>query len=290
MVVTTAAATMYKRPFWEQAPDEPAPWWSKRAKGDAPPPAGGGDNQAALLQLLAEKGKRNGELRAALDRRQEELLAAREDARVARVEVASLTEQVASLQSMACEEVATVAHAEALEAAAKIFEKRAVTQASPGKRGRARQGAERAGLPTCETIDLPFRKVAFFKRAKINDPYDLKFAIVALKSPDGRHAPAELRTVSAYQARDAALVFRMRDAPWKRGCVSSFLEYMASREFEDTRAKDRRHWMCMKLWPGRFATPDDYLRHEACMSKAGKFVTSVGKLRAVYERDLAGRE
>ena len=51
MVVTTAAATMYKRPFWEQAPDEPAPWWSKRAKGDAPPPAGGGDNQAALLQL-----------------------------------------------------------------------------------------------------------------------------------------------------------------------------------------------------------------------------------------------
>ena len=151
------------------------------------------------------------------------------------------------------------------------------------------RGAERAGWPTCETRDLPLANVPAMQRMGIKDPYDLQLAIMKLKSPNVREASPQLRTVSGYQARQAITAFRMRGAPWKRGCVASFLAYMESREYEDTGAKDRRHWLCMKLWPGRFPTPKAYRQHEACMSKAGKFITSIGKLRAVYERDLALR-
>jgi hypothetical protein len=107
-------------------------------------------------------------------------------------------------------------------------------------------------------------------------------------------APGELPTsqelsVSGYQARDAMLVFSMTDPPWKEGCLVSFLSYMKSRNFENTHARDRKHWMCMKLWPGRFSTPQEYRQHKACMSKAGKFVTSINKLKRLYERDLVER-
>ena len=268
-----------KRPFGETVDETAAaPWWSKRG-----PASFVSGDEGELLKLLAEKGRRNGELRAEAERSTEALLAAREDLRMAHAQIAHLSEQVTRLQTEASkreEAFEATADTAAWDRAVRVFAERC-SKRCPGKRGKAKTGAARAGWPTCETITLPLCSVPFFRRAKIKDPYELKRAIVALKSPNVDEASPELCTVSGYQARDALLVFRMRDAPWERGCVVSFLEYMDSQEFEDTGARDRRHWLCMKLWPGRFGTPHEYQRHEACMSKAGKFITSIGKLRAV---------
>lgn len=266
--------------------DAPVAWSAKRPRG------GASEDEGALLRLLAEKGQRNGALRAEAERRMEALLTAREDLRVAHAQIAALQQQVEQLQSSASarEEEEETEAAVRMRAAA-VF---AAYNAAAGRggrdrgtRGKAKEGAERAGWPSCETAMLPCSAVPFFRSAGLRDPYDLKRAIVALKTPHFADATPELRTVSGYQARDALLIFRLCDAPWKRGCVASFLAYMGSRAFEDTGARDRRHWLCMKLWPGRFGTPAAYLQHEACMSKAGKFITSIGKLRAVYERHLA---
>lgn len=274
-----------KRPFGE-AMDEAAaePWWTKRG-----PAALVRGDESGLLRLLAEKGRRNGELRAEAERSTEALLVAREDLRAAHEQIATLSERVARLQAEASQreqEQGATADAAAWDRAVRLFAERCYKHC-PGKRGKAKRGEARAGWPTCETVALPLCDVPLLRRAGIEDPYELKLAIVALKSPNVAQAPPELCTVSAYQARDALLAFRMRDAPWKRGCVASFLQYMDSQEFGDSGARDRRHWLCMKLWPGRFGTPHEYQRHEACMSKAGKFITSIGKLRAVCGGNLA---
>ena len=276
--------------------DEPEAWWAKRAKPSAPrlPLVGEGDGE--LLKLLVEKGLRNCKLRAEVDLREEELLRVKEELLEARgglsaahKQIEALSQKVETLQGVARkseDEEAAVADAAAKADAVKAFASYGATGVA-GKRGKGKKGEERAGWPTCETVELPFSKVAFFRRVGLEDPYDLTRAIVSLKSPDGALENAKLRTVSTYQSRDVTIVLRLKDAPWKRGCVASFLAYMQSLQFEDTCARDRKHWMCMKLWPGRFGTAEEYLRHKACMSKAGKFITSIGKLRALYARHVA---
>lgn len=159
----------------------------------------------------------------------------------------------------------------------------------PGKRGKARKGSLRAGLPTCSTAPLPYAQMPLFKRKGWKCIDDLKRAIAGLKLAPGEQPTSQQLSVSGYQARDAMLVFSMIDPPWKEGCLVSFLSFMKSRNFENTHARDRKHWMCMKLWPGRFSTPQEYRQHKACMSKAGKFVTSINKLKRLYERDLVER-
>ena len=249
------------------------------------------EEESELLLLLAEKGQRNGALRAEAERRAEALLAAKEDLRVAHAQISALQQEVERLR-LALGAEAGEEHGAGPDAALRT---RAIAAFAAyneggrgrGKRGKAKKGEERAGWPTCKTVTLPCSEVPFFQSAGLRDPYDLKRAIVELKVPSFEDATPDLCTVSAYQARDALIAFRLSDAPWKKGCVASFLAYMNSHKFEDTGARDRRHWLCMKLWPGRFSTASAYLKHEACMSKAGKFVTSIGKLRAVYERHLA---
>ena len=276
--------------------DESEAWWAKRAKPSAPrsPLVGEGDGE--LLKLLVEKSLRNGELRAEVDLREEELLGvkeelleAREGLSAAHKQIEALSQKVEALQSVARsreDEEDAVADAAAREEAVKAFASYGATGVA-GKRGKGKKGEERAGWPTCETVELPFSKVAFFRRVGLEDPYDLTRAIVSLKSSDDALENAKLRTVSTYQSRDVTIVLRLKDAPWKQGCVASFLAYMQSLQFEDTCARDRKHWMCMKLWPGRFGTAEEYLSHKACMSKAGKFITSIGKLRALYARHVA---
>lgn len=256
----------------------------KRLRSSAP------EEECELHLLLAQKGQRNGALRAEAERRAEALLVAKEDLRVAHAQISELQQEVERLKSApsarADEEGADAAARRRAVAAFAAYNE-GERERGRGTRGKAKKGEERAGWPTCETVALPCGEVPFFQSAGLRDPYDLKCAIVALKAPCIADAASGLCTVSAYQARDALLAFRLRDAPWKEGCVASFLAYMGSREFEDTGARDRRHWLCMKLWPGRFSTASECLQHEACMSKAGKFITSIGKLRAVYERHLA---
>lgn len=77
------------------AGDEPQPWWSKRFKTSAPPPCDGD-----LLKLLVAKGRRNGELRAEVDRREEELLEASVDLRSAHAHIDVLSQKVAQLQAL----------------------------------------------------------------------------------------------------------------------------------------------------------------------------------------------
>lgn len=275
--------------------DEPVEWWAKRVRPSAPrlPLVGDG----ALLKLLAEKGLRNGELRAQVDRCEEELLGvyeelleAREGVRAAHEQIEALSQKVEALQGVGTTRESLVSDAAASEEAVSAFVSYGARGVA-GARGKGKKGELRAGWPTCKTVELPFSQVAFFRRAGLEDPYDLTLAIVSLKvASDDPVENAKLRTVSTYQSRDVTIVLRLKDAPWKRGCVASFLAYMDSREFEDTGARDRKHWMCMKLWPGRFGTAEEYLHHEACMSKAGKFITSINKLRALYARDVAHRE
>ena len=257
---------------------------AKCLRGSAP------EEECELHLLLAQKGQRNGALRAEAERRAEALLVAKEDLRVAHAHISELQQEVERLKSAPSAragEGGADAAARRRAVAAFAAYNEGERERGRGTRGKAKKGEERAGWPTCETVALPCSEVPFFQSAGLCDPYDLKCAIVALKAPCIADAASDLCTVSAYQARDALLAFRLRDAPWKEGCVASFLAYMGSREFEDTGARDRRHWLCMKLWPGRFSTASECLQHEACMSKAGKFITSIGKLRAVYERHLA---
>ena len=273
-----------KRPL-----DEPVPWWSKRGKADA---LSSVQDEGALLKLLEQKGRRNSELRAEVEQREEQLVGAKEELRVAHMQIEALSRRVQDLEAEVGErenEAAARRRGVAVFAA-RIASRGDGSKRAPGKRGKARRGAERAGRPTCETQDLPLANVPTLQRMGIKNPYDLQLAIMKLKSPNVKEASPELRTVSGYQARQAIAALRLCGGPWKRGCVASFLAYMESREYEDTGARDRRHWLCMKLWPGRFATPKEYRQHEACMSKAGKFITSISKLRAVYERDLARQE
>ena len=247
-----------------------------------------------LLTLLAEKAARNGRLRAEADEADEresqlseqiallegELCEAQEATRAATAQVEALERQVEDAKRAAEADEAAMASALA------TFSRQA-TGRVPGKRGPSRQGAQRAGVPTCKTASLNYASVPLFKRRGWSNVADIKRAIVALKTGKGGPIPGDLHAVSAYQARDAVILFTMEGAPWQRGCLVSFLHYMKSQRFESTGAKDRKHWVCMKLWPGRFGTKEGYLEHRACMSKAGKFTTSVGKLRALYECDLA---
>ena len=85
------------------------------------------------LKLLAEKGRRNGELRAEAERSTEALLAAREDLRVAHAQVALLSEQVARLQTEASkreEAHEATADAAAWDRAVRVFAER-VTKRCP---------------------------------------------------------------------------------------------------------------------------------------------------------------
>lgn len=243
-----------------------------------------------LLQLLAEKAKSNGQLRAKADEREShlreqitllegELCEAHESTREATAQIEVLERQAEKARH---EEADAVAMASALA----IFTSQEGGHVS-GKRGRALKGVHSAGVPTCKTVALNYASVPLFKRRGWKNVADIKRAVVSLKADRGEKVTADLHSVSAYQARDAIIVFSMEDAPWKRGCLVSFMDYMKSRRFESTGAKDRKHWLCMKLWPDRFDTKEGYLQHRSCMSKAGKFITSVGKLRALVERDLA---
>lgn len=210
---------------------------------------------------------------------------ARAMASAASKKIGTLEKQVAALQGAHTKDAAM---GEAAEVFKTILQNGAKGRL-PGKRGKARQGLQRAGLPTCTIESLQYAQVPLFKRKGWTCLDDLKRAIACLKLVPGALPTSEQLSVSGYQARDAMLVFNMANPPWTKGCLASFLSYIKSRRFENTHARDRKHWVCMKLWPGRFSAPNEYHQHKACMSKAGKFVTSINKLNQLYERDLVER-
>jgi len=251
----------------------------------------GGVSKEALLKLLDEKAQRNGQLRAAADEREsqlsEQITLLEAELCEAHAATQAATEQVGALKRQVEEAKRAGEADEAAMASALATFTRQEAVRGPGKRGLARKGAQRAGLPTFKTASLNYESVPLFKRRGWSKIADIKRAIVALKTDKGGNITGDLHAASAYQARDAVTLFNMEGAPWQRGCLVSFLDYMKSQRFETTGAKDRKHWVCMKLWPDRFGTKEEYLQHRACMSKAGKFITSVGKLRALYECDLA---
>lgn len=240
---------------------------------------------AEVAQLRRDADDRERWLMERIDALHEERDEARTMASAAAKEVATLEKKVEALRGVKLEEE----DAGMVEAVAAFKAMPPDALKLPGKRGKARKGPHRAGLPTCKTVPLQYDAVALFKRKGWRCFEDLKRAIARLKVAPGAQPTSEQLSVSSYQARDALLVFSMSGAPWTKGCLVSFLSYMKSKRFENTDARDRKHWMCMKLWPGRFPTPGEYRQHKACMSKAGKFITSVNKLKKLYERDLVER-
>ena len=246
-------------------------------------------SHADVARLRMDADDRERWMMERIDALHDERDEARAMARAAAQEIGELEKQVVALQR---EQTRDADMAEATEVFKTMLPNKDNSNdkgTSPGKRGKARQGPQRAGLPTCTIESLEYAQVPLFKRKGWTCLDDVKRAIAGLKLAPGAQPTSEQLSVSGYQARDAMLVFSMADPPWTRGCLVSFLSYMKSLRFENTRARDRKHWVCMKLWPGRFSTPHEYRQHKACMSKAGKFVTSINKLKKLYERDLAER-
>lgn len=246
-------------------------------------------SHAEVAQLRRDADDRERWLMERIDALHDERDEARTMASAAAQEIGALEKQVAVLQRAQDRDADMAEAAQVFETMLPKNDNSNAKGQSPGKRGKARKGPQRAGLPTCTTEPLQYAQVPLFKRKGWTCLDDLKRAIACLKLAPGAQPTSEQLSVSGYQARDAMLVFSMADPPWTRGCLVSFLSYMKSRRFESTRARDRKHWVCMKLWPGRFSAPHEYRQHKACMSKAGKFVTSINKLKTLYERDLAER-
>jgi len=301
--------TSMKRQFWKSiATDEhymeATFWWDKRVKLDPNSPhnphSGGEVPKAALLRLLVEKADQASQLRTAADEREFLLMnqieameaaatKAVETMRVADARIAELLWNVKDLESAAEVRASADKDVKDFEFGGVILQSANAARGTGNKRGKAKVGVERSGLPTCNTVQLRYDQVDLFKKMRWRTVSDIKKAIANLALANGCDNTKKLQTVSMRQALDAVFVFSMVDAPWKRGCLKSFLLYMGSKMFEDTGAKGRRHWVCIKLWPGRFATAAEAHKHTGCMSKAGKFMTSVGKLQALFENCEANR-